>query len=155
MKIVSLFLFIQIYFISFNAILPFFFQYRSWSSFVIRILMDYTGFVAVPNRKPFLMTFFLLLTAVRVNNRRTFWVLLIYGYLVLLAYKLFQLFSDRILVSASNNHFASSCPNLAYIISLPSLHLLLEPWFNCEEQPFCSPSLLASNVNGDISNILP
>lgn len=51
--------------------------------------MDYTGFVAVPNRKPFLMTFFLLLTAVRVNNRRTFWVLLIYGYLVLLAYKLF------------------------------------------------------------------
>lgn len=55
---------------------------------------------------------------------------------------------------ASNNSFVSSYSNLTYVISLSSLHLCLGPCFNSEEQPFCSHSLLVSDFNGDISNIL-
>lgn len=84
MKIVCLCLFIQIYFISFNNILPFF-QYKSWASFVVFIPRDHTGFVAILNRKPFFIAFFYWLSL----YIRTFWVPLIYGDLVLLAYRLF------------------------------------------------------------------
>lgn len=81
----NLSLFIQIYLFSFSNIFPFS-QYSSWTNFVLFNPRNHAGFVAILNRKSFSLIFFSIRYCCYV---RTFWVLLICGDLVLLAYKSF------------------------------------------------------------------
>lgn len=57
MKVVCLFLFIQIYFVSLDNMLPFS-QYSLWAPFSMFNPRGHTNSVAILNRKSFLIAFF-------------------------------------------------------------------------------------------------